>query len=34
LFSPQMDPDSDEQARPNGVSASLDAGSLGSMTEA
>jgi len=33
-FSAQLDPDSDEQARPNGVSTSLDAGSLGSMTEA
>lgn len=33
-FSPQLDPDSDEQSGPNGVSTSLDAGSLGSMTEA
>ena len=33
-FSPQLDPDSDEQSGPNGVITSLDAGSLGSMTEA
>jgi hypothetical protein len=31
LFSPQLDRDSDEQARPNGVSTSLAAGSLGSF---